>query len=208
MRYILLLLSLSTVAFAQDGELSGAGVFGDYHNLTVTNATGSAKAGFRPAAGFSVALGDQLYGRVSGEFRYTLMLNKLNVNGNGKDATRDGHANLFHYDILVFARPKTARIRPFLAVGAGIRLFSGTGIETAVQPLNNFVALTHTYEVKPLLSGGGGVSFAMAKHFRLRFDFRDYISPVPKKVLFPAPGARLTGLYHTFTGFAGISYIF
>jgi hypothetical protein len=209
MRTILFVLSVSSVAWAQNNwELGAAGAYSYYKNATVTNATGSATAGFDKSEGFSVSFGEALYNHLGGEFRYTFLLNKLLLSGEGQKVTRDAHAHAVHYDLLFFAKGKEARIRPFLAGGAGVRVFSGTGVEQAAQPLNGFVALTHTNQVKALVSAGGGVQFKISKHALFRVDFRDYISPIPQSVLTPAPGARLRGLLNDFVGFGGVSYTF
>ena len=208
MRTILLLLSVSAAALAQTWEIGGAGVYSAYRDLTVTNGSASATAGFQPDAGFSLAFGEQLYGRVSGELRYSLLLNNLKVSNSSQEVTRDGHSHALHYDLLVFMTSKESAIRPFLAGGAGIKIFSGTGVETAAQPLNQFVSLTHTYQTRPLVSAGGGLKFRLSQHLVFRADFRDYISPIPRQVITPGPGTRMKGLLHDFIGMGGISYVF
>jgi len=198
------------MAWAQNWELGAAGVYSYYKNATITtsNPAGSATAGFDSAGGFSASFGEQLYNHVGGEFRYTFLLNKLKLSGNGQSVTRDAHEHAVHYDVLFYAKGRNARIRPFLAGGGGIRLFSGTGVEQAAQPLNRFAALTHTNQLKPLVSAGGGVLFKISKHALFRVDFRDYISPIPESVISPAPGARLKGVLNDFVGFGGVSYTF
>jgi hypothetical protein len=64
--------------------------------------------------------------------------------------------------------------------------------------------LTRTSETKPMLSAGAGVKF-QANRFTFRAEFRDYISPVPNRIILPVPGTQLTGWMHDLTPMFGIS---
>jgi hypothetical protein len=59
-----------------------------------------------------------------------------------------------------------------------------------------------------MVSLGAGVRFRIANHAFLRFDFRDYLTPFPSRVIMPAPGAALSGWMHDFTPMVGISASF
>jgi len=74
-------------------------------------------------------------------------------------------------DLLVHATPRGAPMRPFVAVGAGATIF--------IQ----FAALTHTSEIKPLLSAGGGMKFPLRPRLEFRAEVRDYITPAPEKLM-------------------------
>src|ERR1700688_1821914 len=106
MRTILLLVSASTMAWAQNWELGAAGAYSYYKNATVTasNPAGSATTGFDSNGGFSVSFGEPLYNHLGGEFRYTFLLNKLTLSGNGQKVTRDAHAHAVHYDLLYYVK--------------------------------------------------------------------------------------------------------
>ena len=56
-----------------------------------------------------------------------------------------------------------------------------------------------------MLSVGGGVKFRIAKHALVRFDFRDYMTPFPTRVILPAGGASVSGWPHDLTPMVGIS---
>src|SRR5690242_3755194 len=65
----ILIFSLS--ANAQHWELGGAGGFGKYRNASVTSPAGTADIGIATQAAGSVVIGENLYRRLGGEFRYT-----------------------------------------------------------------------------------------------------------------------------------------
>jgi TPP-dependent trihydroxycyclohexane-1,2-dione (THcHDO) dehydratase len=110
--------------------------------------------------------------------------------------------------MLVHATPREARLRPFIAFGGGIKYYRGTGAEQEFQPLQNFAVLTRTSEWLPMLSVGGGVKFRIAKHALVRFDFRDYMTPFPTRVILPAGGSSVSGWLHDLTPMVGISAFF
>jgi hypothetical protein len=91
--------------------------------------------------------------------------------------------------------------------GGGASVY-GTGGEHAYQPASGFALLTRTQELKPLVSAGGGVKVALGDSLQLRLEIRDYITPFPKEVVAPAPGARIKGWLHDFVPTAGISVKF
>ena len=77
-----------------------------------------------------------------------------------------------------------------------------------VQPLSNFAFLTHTDQVKPLVSLGGGLKFALSDHWQARVDFRDYATPFPEKLFAPAAGAKIHGWLHDFVPLLGVDWVF
>ena len=99
-------------------------------------------------------------------------------------------------------------MRPFVAGGGGIKFFRGTGKERAYQPLSNLALLTKTQEVKGLISVGGGVKAVVSDHVLLRVEFRDYITPFPKEVITPSPGAKISGWLHDLVPMVGITFRF
>jgi hypothetical protein len=119
-----------------------------------------------------------------------------------------GFTHAIHYDLLIYAKRLGERVRPYVAGGGGIKVFRGTGEERAFQPLNQFSLLTKTQEVKPLISVGGGVKIAVKPNIFVRVEFRDYITPFPKEVVAPAPGADLDGFLHDFVPLVGITFGF
>ncbi len=207
-RHIFALSILSAAICPAQWELGALGGFGFHNNRTVAGRAGTAAATFRsgPAWGFLGA--HDTYRFVSGEMRYVFRATDPKLSQGQTTAAFNGHAHLVHADFLVHARKTGSRIRPFLSAGGGIKVFRGTGTETAAQPLNRFALLTKTREVKPLLSAGGGVKFALSPHFSVRAEFRDYITPFPERVIAPAPGASIGGLLHDLAPLIGLSVTF
>ena len=199
---------LAPSGFAQKWEVGGVAGGGFYNNLTVSNGIGSALTGFQSGPAFGAVLGQKLYPRISGELRYTYHRDDLTVTGAGNKATFKGFSHAAHYDILFHLHPARARVRPFVAVGAGVKMYGGSGTESAYQPRGNFALLTKTQQWKPMLSAGAGTKFAVSPRVSLRVEFRDYITQFPMKVIAPAPGAKLHGLVHDFVPMFGLTYTF
>jgi len=144
---------LVSLCEAQQYELGAVGGFGTAFGLSAKSASGeSADTGVGSGVALGVFFGDNLYGRFGGEFRYLYRSGALRVESGGEKATFSGRSHLFQYDLVVHSKPPGERIRPFAAVGIGARLYQGTGIERAFQPLSQFVLLTKTSEARVLLS--------------------------------------------------------
>jgi len=132
----------------------------------------------------------------------------MRVRSGSTEATAKAESHAIHYDVLVHGARMGSAIRPFLAVGAGVKFYRGTGPEPSFQPLSNLVVLTHTSEAQPLISVGGGIKFKLSRVTLFRVDFRDYATPLPNNLLAPYPGTKLSGWMHDFVFLAGISAAF
>jgi hypothetical protein len=209
-RCILIMLFLAwATAFAQEWELGAHGGFGFSRNPGVTSAAGSAgTAGLKQGPAAGVVVGNNLYERVSGELHYVYRSSNLKTTGGGQEAGFGGESHIVHYDLLYHTANRDERIRPFIAGGAGLRYYRGTGVETAFQPAAKFALLTKTQQLKPLVSVGGGVKVAVSDSMYLRVEVRDYVTPFPKDVIAPAPGAKLKGWLHDFVPMVGIGVRF
>lgn len=174
----------------------------------VSNTFGQATAGLAGGPAFGALFGQTIHRFVDGEIRYTAYVGDLRVRSGAAQAGFRAQTHAIHYDILVHARPAGAPLRPFVAIGAGGRIFRGTGTESEYQPGQEYVLLTKTREWKPMASVGGGVKIAVSPRVLLRLEFRDYISPFPKQVIAPADGSKITGWLHSFVPLAGISLLF
>ena len=199
---------VASAGFAQKWEVGGVGGGGFYRNVAVTNPAGSAITGFQSGPAYGGVIGQNLYRYVSGELRYTYRVNNMKLTGNGGAAGFDALSHVVHYDFLLHAAPVGAKVRPFAAIGTGVKIFRGTGKESAYQPLSGFALLTKTQEWKPLVSAGAGTKFAVSSHVIFRVEFRDYITPFPKQVIAPAPGAKIGGLLHDYVPMVGITFTF
>jgi hypothetical protein len=183
---------------AQTWEIGGGAGFGVVRELGVSSGNLSGKMGLRHGYLATAYGGHHLYSRLSGELRYSYRKGSPKVSSGGEQAEMKGEAHTVAYDFLLHARDRDAGVRPYLAFGGGVKVYRGTGIESAFQPLNRFILLTSTQHTLPLVSVGGGVSVRLPQGAVLRFDFRDHVTPFPSKVLQPAPGAQASGWLHDF----------
>ena len=203
------LLGISTLGcLAQMWEIGGAGCGSAVLGLNASGAAGTATAGFQPGIAAGVVVGQNLYTRLTGELRYTYLQNDLKLSAGGADAIFGGAAHAVHYDLLWHFGKAEGRVQPFVAAGGGMKLYEGTGKEESYQPLNQFAYLTHTQQLEPMISVGGGIRMALKTNVFLRVEFRDYLTPFPGQVITAAPGVHISGWAHDFVPLVGISYLF
>lgn len=207
MKYLCLLLTI-VAAHAQNREIGvlGGGAF--LPGVPVQGASTSVSAGFESGPVAGAFFGQDLYSRFGGEIRYLFEVRNLRLTSGEASASFSGRAHVLSYDLLYHLRPRSERVRPYLAVGGGMKMFQGTGAEAAYQPLMQFAYLTHTQELKPMLTVGGGVKFYLARRMILHVDLRDQITGFPTKVIAPAPGMTISGWLHDFVPSVGLSWSF
>ena len=56
-------------------------------------------------------------------------------------------------------------IRPYVAIGGGMKHYRGTGEEQPFQPLSNIAILTKTNDTKGMVSVGGGVKVQLTRPY-------------------------------------------
>ncbi len=207
MRSLLLLLAAGA-APAQQWEVGAALGYGIYRNASIYAPAGKAAAGVRNRFTAGAVFAEDPYEHLGGELRYTYQDGDPFLERAGVRANVQGQSHAFHYDVLVHLRPRGARVRPYFAAGAGVKLYRVTGPENPSQPLSNIGLLASADDWRPLVSIGPGVKIRMHEHVLLRADFRDYITPFPSKIIAPARFATGRGLLQQFTPMAGISYVF
>ena len=210
MRGFLVLVTLAGGSFcrAQSWSVGAAGGFGFYNDASITNATGSASAGFGPRFAVGGVVGEDVSQYFGGELRYTYRDGDSELKFNGRQANLDAAAHALHLDFLAYATRRHSRLRPFLAGGAGIKRYTATGRVDPNQPLTSFAMLAHADEAKALVSFGGGVKALVGDHWVLRVDFRDYATPFPEGVIVPAVGAKVHGWLHDFVPLFGVEWTF
>jgi outer membrane protein W len=197
---------LAPSALAQSWEVGGGVGGGFYTSQDVTSSAGSASAKLQTGVAGGAWLTNNSLGHWSGELRYEYQMGDLALSSGGTTATFGAHTQQFHYDLLWHARPSESRIRPYVGVGAGVKLYQGTGAQVAYQPLSNYALLTQQQDLTPLVSAGGGVKFQISQHVQLRLDVHDYLTPFPKNVITPNAGARVGGWLQDIVPMVGISY--
>ncbi|MBK5291528.1 MAG: hypothetical protein JJE04_07640 [Acidobacteriia bacterium] len=189
-------------------EVGALGGFSYARGVSVKGPAGSATAGFANGGVLGVFGGNDMYEHWSGEVRYLYRFSNLRLSSGGTTVSFGGHTHIIHADFLGHFAPRRARVRPFIAFGAGVKGVQGTGIESAGQPLGRLAALTHTSELLGFADVGAGVKVSLTRSVRFRVEVRDYISPKPTKVIAAAPGATLSGVLNDIVGTAGISFTF
>ena len=199
---------LAVPAFAQRYEfgLNGGGSF--TLSKTVSSSRGDAKAGFENGWSAGFTLGHNMYEHVGGEIRYTFQAHDAKVSSGGTKATFGAQSHAIHYDFLIHTAPTKAHVRPYVAVGGGIRHFRGTGTENAFQPLSAFAILTKTTQTVGMASFGAGVKLRFSDRISFRVDVHDYLSPFPKDVITPGRGASIGGWLNNIVPSAGITFTF
>jgi len=202
--------TISSVCLAQPWELGAIGGYGWYHDSSIANATGSSQAGIPPRAAFGVTFTENMYNYVGGELRYLFRFGGPELKSSGIEANLRGHTNLVTYDFLFYTSSKESRIRPFVAAGAGIKVYTGLGPRylDLNQPLTNFALLRPVNQVEPAISVGGGMKFLVAKRTQLRVDFRAYMTPLPDQLFRPIGPSVIRGWLYDFVPLVGISYVF
>ena len=194
--------------FGQSWSVGGAGGFSVYHDATI-NATGrSAQAGFGSRFAVGGLLGEDIGNYFGGELRYMYIDGDTVLRSGGQEVNMDAASHALHYDFVFYGMPRHSRFRPYAAVGAGIKRYTGTGREYPFQPLSNFAFLTHTDQVKALVSFGAGVKYRLNERWVVRADFRDYATPFPEKLIAPNGNAKVSGWLHDFVPMIGIDWTF
>lgn len=197
---------LAPCAMAQRWEVGGGAGGGFYTSQDVSLGTSSVAAKIDTNVEGSAWLGNNGDNKWGGELRVDYQLGDLALNGQGSSASFAGRSYAFHYDVLWHFKPNGAKIRPYVALGAGIKIYQGTGAPVAYQPLYQYALLTTGQDLVPMISGGAGVKMQLANHVQLRMEVHDYATPFPKQVITPNEGAKVGGWLMDFVPSVGLSY--
>jgi hypothetical protein len=205
LKYVWLLIAVSAV-HAQTLEIGVLGGGGFLPGVPVVGATSSVSAGFQSGPAVGAVFSQNMYSHLSGEISYFYEQGNLQLSSGSQSATFSGHAHVLEYEILYHLHPRNARVRPYFAVGGGMKIFEGTGAEAAYQPLMQYAYLTQTRELKPMLTFGGGIRVALRGRMAVRFDLRDQLTTFPTNVISPAPGMAISGWLHDFVPTFGLEW--
>jgi hypothetical protein len=201
-----LLVIAASSCFAQRWEIGGLGAYGWYHDASITNQEGSASVGISPKGGIGAVFGENLYKYIGGEVRWMYIFGQPQVKANGIEVARPGFSNLVHYDLLVHIAPQETKVRPFVAVGGGVRIYSVSRWD--LDQNTPFGYTRSRNDAQALISAGAGVKYAVAHGLQLRLDFRTYITPLPTDI-FRLPGRVVThGWLYNFVPSVGVGYLF
>lgn len=198
--------ALAPAMVAQNWEVGGGAGGGFYTSQDVSLAGSSVSAKIDTNVSASAWLGNNGPNHWGGELRADYQIGDLALNGTGTSASFAAQSYAFHYDVLWHFTPRGSKIRPYVALGAGIKVYQGTGSPVAYQPLSNFALLTKDQDLTPLISGGAGVKVQLAPRVQLRFEVHDYATTFPKQVIAPNTGAKVGGWIMDFVPMVGLSY--
>lgn len=206
----LFILTLACVpaVFAQKWELGGGAGFGFYtsQDITGTGGSGSAKFASNVAASAWVANNNREF--LGGELRYDYQRGDAQLSSSGTTAKFAAQTHTIHYDFHYHFAPRNSPVRPFVAAGAGIKVYQGTGKEVVYQPLSNIGLLTKTNDVRPVVSVGAGIKFKVSKSLGFRAEVHDYLTPFPKNVIAPSLNQKASGWLQDLVVSFGVSYLF
>lgn len=209
-RALIVCASLAAIpqAWAQKWEFGGGVGGGFYTSNDVTAPGGSAEAKIQTNISGSAWVANEGAGKWGGEVRYDYQAGALQLTQGGTQATFGSRTQALHYDFLYHFAGSESSVRPFVAVGAGIKFYEGTGAQVVYQPLSNFALLTQARDLTPLVSVGAGIKFKLSSHLQLRVEAHDYLTPFPKQVITPAANAKVSGWLQDIVPLAGLGYLF
>jgi outer membrane protein W len=193
-------------AMAQKWEF-GVGAGGSFYTpQDVALGSTSASAKFKTGVAVSTWVGNNMNDHWGGELRYSYGLSDAQLKQGSTEATFGAETHTVNYDFLWHARSSESSVRPFVAAGAGIKYYRGTGTEAISQPLSQYALLTKAGDVTGVVSVGGGVKMKLGTHAWLRLDVHDYMSPFPKQVITPNVGASVSGWMHDIVPMVAVSF--
>lgn len=204
----ILLLATAGICSAQQWEFGGVGGAGFLSNVNVSSPLGSAKAGFQPGVVVGAFFGQTMGSHFAGQVRYEFMQSNLQLSSNGTTANFSANTHAVHYDLIWHTNREERAVQYFAVVGGGMKVFNGTGAESAYQPLSQFGYFTRTHEVKPMVTFGGGITYRLNERLFLRAEVRDFVTAFPTHVIAPAPNAKFGSLLQNIVPMVGIDYWF
>jgi hypothetical protein len=201
-------LALSLPCLAQEWELGAAGGYGWYSNPSIISPAGSIQSGFAPKGAIGVVFGQNMYEHIGGEVRYLFQFGGPRLQSQGTDVSATGYSNLVTYDLLFHLTNRESRFRPYVAGGAGVKVYTGGELRFASPPFPGSAVLVPNNQVEAAISVGAGLKYRVARHALLRLDFRTYMTPFPNEILRPTGISQVHGWIYNFVPLGGISYTF
>jgi len=199
------LLAAMSVGLAQENQFGVAGGFGFYRDATLTNSSGTARAGFGPRFAASAVISRKFRNQLGADLRYTFQDGDSELRSGSVEANLDAHAHAIEGDLLLYLRGPEHRLQPYVSGGFGIKVYQSTEVPANSRPLTNFATLVHGSQTVPLVTMGSGMQYPISSAWSVRIDLRDYATPFPDRLFPAAPGARVSGWLHDFVPLIGIS---
>jgi hypothetical protein len=193
---------------AQEWELGAAGGYGWYANPSIVSPAGSIRSGFASKGVMGVVFGQNMYEHIGGEVRWLYQFGGPQLKSQGIEASSTGYTNLVTYDVLFFTSNKEAKVRPYVAGGAGIKVYTGSELRSVGQPFVGSAVLVPGTQVEPAISAGAGLKYKVSGSIVLRVDFRTYFSPCPNQIFRPTGVSSIHGWVYNFVPLGGVSFVF
>jgi hypothetical protein len=206
-RMLVVCAAVLPAAWGQKWEVGGSVGGGFYGSADIPSPAGTASATIQTNLFGSVWLGNYTSGRWGGELRYDYQMGDMQLSQGSTQSTFAAHSQDIHYDFLWHFTGGESRVQPFVAFGAGIKIYQGTGTQVVYQPLSNIALLTQAQDLVPMASAGAGLKFKLATHVMLRLDVHDYITPFPKQVITPVTN-KTPGWLQDVVPMAGLAFAF
>lgn len=199
---------LSLPCLAQEWELGVAGGYRLDVNPSIVSPAGSVQPRFAPNGVVGVVVGHDMYEHIGGEFRYMFQFGGPQVESQGIRVSAAGYTNVTVYEFLFHAAVREAKIRPFVAAGAGIKVYTSGEFKSAGLPAPNSVLVTQGTQVEPAVSVGLGLKYRLHNHALLRLDFRTQMTPFPNQIFRPTGASSVHGWVYSFVPLGGVSCVF
>jgi hypothetical protein len=182
--------------------------YGFYRNGSVTGAAGTQEAGITDRFVAGGVLCEDLFEHFSGEVRYLYGDGHPFLSMPGFRTDMDGRTHTLTYDALLHFRRRAQRLRPFLAAGIGGKGYEATGPASSPRSAPQIGGLVHATQWTVVGDFGAGVKYRLHKNAVVRVEFRDYITPLPDKLIVAQRNAITSGILHQLTPLVGLSYSF
>lgn len=206
-RTLIVCAAVLPAAWGQKWEIGGSAGGGFSTSDDITSPSGSASAKIQTGLVGSVWVGNNSSAKWGGELRYDYQMGDLQLSQGSTQVSFPAHSQAIHYDFLWHFLGGESPVQPFVAFGAGIKIYEGTGTQVVYQPLSNVALLTQAQDLVPMASVGAGLKFKVATHFQLRVDVHDYLTPFPKQVITPVTN-KTQGWLQDFVPAAGFAFVF
>ena len=201
-------IAVCSAARAQPWEIGAGFGLGASHDPAITSPTASAQSGFRTQAAASVFWAENPYQYIGGEFRYMFRWGGPKLTSGGMQSSMSGYANVLAYDIVIHMKSRESGIRPYVAGGAGVKIYTATDPRASSQPLADIALLRTGTQVEPAISAGAGIKCLIRSGVQLRIDFRTYMTPLPNDLIRPVGRSLIHGWSYDFVPMVGVAYVF
>jgi hypothetical protein len=203
LRIVSLLLAAFGGASGADWQATASAGFGKYQYVSLQGPAGAGEAGIGARYVLDAAIGRALGDHLAVEGAWTFQDGDFEIRSAGVKTAFDAHAHAFHGGLYYYFRGRTAKLRPFVDGGAGVRLYQG--IEAVrPRPLAAFGAFADGTDARALLIIGGGVEWSVTARWAIRVGVREFATPFPSFVIIPAAGVGVGGWLRDVVATVGI----